>query len=210
MRTTNLTRGGAVVLAMIATASWAQNYLLNGGFDTPNPSLTIPPFSVVWTGQYAGPTSSAADWSIYNTFSGTTTTELEHSTDPLGSGYMLHVIASAAGEGVYQVFAEESGVNTFVDVEVVSGAMILIAEGPGMSVINYVTASTSTIGPQWVTLEVPNSDNENEVFIGSLGPATFYLDNAAVTPVPEPSTLSLWAAAAALIPVVRRTRRLKG
>ena len=200
-------RRGVVLLVILALATAnpqptsAGNILLNGGFDIPTPGLSPPNYQTSITGASARGVSSAEDWSLYNNFNATTSTELLPSTDPLGSGYMIHLTSvsntsdptGSFFNGLQQSFPMVPGGTASVDVDVLSGPVILaLYAGNGSTLIAY-TLSTAT--NQWETLMVtaPVGSNPNLVILYSYstsGTGEFYADGAvaAATAAPEPST----------------------
>jgi hypothetical protein len=198
------------VCSMPSSAS-AGNLLTNGGFDTPTAGLSSQNnFFTSITGQFASGPSSAADWTLFNGYPATTSTELLKTTDPTGSGYMIHVTSVPSDpqsfaffNGLQQGFAAQSGVAVTVSVDIyaLQGPVFvgLFANGGGTLLTPY--ASDSIIG-QWetVTFTVPAgttpSTEPNLIAIynynGTAGATgEFYADNASVTSVPEPSSVFL-------------------
>jgi hypothetical protein len=197
----------AIVVCCVPCSAWAGNLLQNGGFDTPTPGLSGPNYPTSFTGTGFGGPSSAADWTLYNGYPATTSTELLQTTDPNGSGFMIHVTSVpttsnsfAYFNGLEQAFPAQSGgvVTVSVDVEAVQGPVFvgLFANDGGTLLPNYV--SIATIG-QWetVTFTVPAGTTPSTepdliaiyAYNGTAGATgEFYADNANAMFVPEPSS----------------------
>ena len=87
MKLITILKSPALALAILVSSCGVQGALSNGGFDVPGAGLTAPNYSVSGTGP-----ASAADWTLWNNDPNKpVTSELLPSTDPLGSGYMIHV-----------------------------------------------------------------------------------------------------------------------
>jgi hypothetical protein len=197
----------AIAGCCVPSSARAANLLLNGGFDTGNPSFTPPNFPTSLSGAGVGAPSSATDWTIFNGTSVTTSTELLTSTDPSGSGLMIHVTTvpntgtDTAFSGLEQGFTTQIGVpvTVSVDVDVLSpqGSVFvgLFANNGGTLLMPFVT--TTTLGWQTLTFTVPAGTDVNSepnlIAIYSDNFANnvtneFYADNASVTAVPEPTS----------------------
>jgi hypothetical protein len=195
----------AIAVCCVPSSAWAGNLLLNGGFDTGNPTFTPPNFPTSITGQFTSGPASAADWTLFNGEPVTTSTELLTSTDPGGSGLMIHVTSVpttgnfTAFSGLEQGFATQVGVpvTASVDVDVLQGSVLLgIYANNGGTLLNYIT--TNILGWQTLTVTQPASTDPNSepnlIVIYSDNFAAnatneFYADSASVTAaVPEPSS----------------------
>jgi hypothetical protein len=199
----------AIAIWWVPSSAWAGNLLQNGGFETPTPGLTPPNFPASITGQFAAGPSSASDWTLFNGEDATTSTELLPTTDPTGSGSMIHITSVpttsadfTAFNGIQQGFTTQVGVplTVSVDVEALQGSSIfvgLFANDGGTLLMPFVTVNTPN---QWqtVTFSIPAGANPNTepnlIAIYSDNFATgatneFFADNAVVSAsVPEPST----------------------
>jgi hypothetical protein len=195
----------ATVVALSASpAASAAGLLQNGGFDTPTPGLSPPnyPTSIVGAGPASAGPSSAEFWTLYNNFDATTSTELLPSTDPGGSGSMIHVTSTpTAGSfsffnGLQQAFPVQSGGTASVDVDVLSGTVLLaLYSNNGGTLID---SASSTTNNAWETLTVSAPAGSNPdliVLYADNGTANlvgeFYADGAGVQSIPEPSSLVL-------------------
>ncbi|MDD5295511.1 MAG: hypothetical protein PHU46_01255 [Rhodocyclaceae bacterium] len=107
-------------LACLAPATQA-NLLTNGGFDIPGTGLTAPNFATSMSGINAPTNAAANGWFSYNNVTTTTSTELLTSTDPAGSGYMIHVTTGGQQSGIRSLFPTVASAALSVDVFVISG-----------------------------------------------------------------------------------------
>jgi len=212
------------ILALVTICclpSWARaggNLLLNGGFDTPTPGLSPPNYPTSISGAGTGGSSSAADWTLFNNFDATTSTELLPTTDPTGSGSMIHLTsAPAAGSfsffnGLQQSFSTAPGAIASVDLYLLSGEVLVgLYSGDGATLISY---STTAVTDQWLALTVsaPVGSDPNLLVIyaydGVQNATTeFYADNASVLSVPEPSSGLLGLTAISAIAVCAASKR---
>jgi hypothetical protein len=197
-----------IAIWCVPSSAWAGNLLQNGGFDTPTPGLTPPNYPTSITGAGAAGPSSADDWTLFNGQPVTTSTELLPSTDPTGSGFMIHITSVpttsadfTAFSGIQQGFTTQIGVplTVSVDVEALQGSIFvgLFANDGGTLLMPFVTVDTLN---QWqtVTFSIPAGTNPNTepnlIAIYSDNFAAnasneFFADNAVVSAsVPEPST----------------------
>jgi hypothetical protein len=171
------------------TGAWAD-VLVNGGVDTVG--LNGSPVSG------SGP-SAALAWNQFTVVPGShITSDLETTTDPLGSGEMIHILTdngfwgpASQGNGFHQSFATLPSATASFDIDVVSGEVtggLVLATGPFAQFTPYQNSG----GWQHVVENVnaPVIDMEFEVLTANAG-AEFYLDNLQVTPTPEPSMLPL-------------------
>ena len=155
----------AIATCCVPSSAWAGNVLQNGGFDTPTPGLSPPNYPTSITGQFASGPSSAADWTLFNGYPATTSTQLLPTTDPLGSGFMIDVksvpttsSSFAFFNGLKQAFPTQSGgtVTVSVDVYAVMGPVFvgLFANDGATLLLPY---GTDSIIGQWqtVTFTVP-------------------------------------------------------
>jgi hypothetical protein len=175
------------------TSAWAD-VLVNGGVDTIGPSGA----SVSGSGP-----SAALGWNQFTVVPGSQiTSDLETSTDPLGSGEMIHILTdngfwgpASQGNGFHQGFSTLPSATASFDIDVVSGKVtggLVLATGPFAQFTPYQAGG----GWQHVVENVnaPVIDIEFEVLTPTnAGGAEFYLDNLQVTPTPEPSMLPLLA-----------------
>ncbi len=190
----------AIAVSYVPSSAWAGNLLQNGGFDTPTPGLSPPNYPTSITGANAFGPSSAADWTLFNSRDATTSTELLPSTDPLGSGFMMHLTSvtntsdpvGSFFNGLQQGFSTQSGATASVDVDVLSGPVILaLYAGDGSTLICFLYISTVD---QWQTVSItaPTGSDPNLIVLYSgstTGSGEFYADNAVVTSsVPEPAS----------------------
>jgi hypothetical protein len=198
-------RRNALFLAAIAafcvpSSAWAGGLLQNGGFDTPTPGLSPPNYPTSISGAGVGGPSSAAFWTLFNNFDATTSTELLPSTDPTGSGSMIHLTSVPTSgsfsffNGLQQAFPTQSGGTASVDVDVLSGVVLLaLYAGNGATLLDQ---TFSTVNNQWQTLTVTAAAGSNPNLIviytdNGTTPNTvgeFYADGAGVAAVPEPSS----------------------
>ena len=141
----------AIAVSYVPSSAWAGNLLQNGGFDTPTPGLSPPNYPTSITGANAFGPSSAEDWTLFNSRDATTSTELLPSTDPLGSGFMIHLTSvtntsdptGSFFNGLQQGFATQSGATASVNVFVLSGPVILaLYAGDGSTLISDTFSST--------------------------------------------------------------------
>jgi hypothetical protein len=212
----------AVAACCLPSSARAGNLLMNGGFDTPTSGLTPPNYPTSISGAGASGPSSAADWTLFNNFNATTSTELLTSTDPLGGGSMIHLTSVTNNgpdgsffNGLQQGFATQSTLTTAsVDVDVLSGPVIVALYAGNGSTLISDTFSTTT--GQWQTLSVSAAagTNPNLLIIYSYsttGTGEFYADNASVTAaaIPEPAggVLALIGMSMAAVWVRRAGRR---
>src|SRR4051794_36686570 len=124
----------------------------NGGFDTPTPGLAPPNYPASISGASVFGPSSAEDWTLFNSRDATTSTELLPSTDPGGSGFMIHLTSvtntsdpnGSFFNGLQQVFPVQPGGSASVDVYALQGPVILaLYAGYGSTLLDY-TVSTTT------------------------------------------------------------------
>jgi hypothetical protein len=189
----------AIAVSYVPSSAWAGNLLQNGGFDTPTPGLSPPNYPTSITGAFTFGASSAEDWTLFNSRDATTSTELLPSTDPLGSGFMIHLTSVTNNgdpdgsffNGLQQGFPTQSGGTASVDVYVLSGPVILaLYSGDGSSLISDTFSTTLN---QWQTLTVtaPSGSDPNLIVLYSYsttGTGEFYADGASVQSVPEPAS----------------------
>jgi hypothetical protein len=190
----------AIAVSYVPSSACAGNLLQNGGFDIPTPGLSPPNYPTSITGASTFGASSALEWTLFNSRDATTSTELLPSTDPLGSGSMIHLtsVTNTADpngsffNGLQQGFTTQSGATASVDVDVLSGPVILaLYAGDGSTLIGDAFSTTLN---QWQTLSVPApiGSDPNLIVIYSYsttGTGEFYADNAVVTSsVPEPAS----------------------
>ncbi len=201
--------GGAVCLAGPAAAA----YLINPGLDTVGPDgspVTTTAAAVV--PPYAGGPSAALGWSQFVVWpSGTLTTTLLPTSDPLGSGNMLHIVTDSGdyplaeqGNGWAQGFIGGvllANATMTYDLYVVSGEMyggLVAADGAFQS-------NTPNFGPTsgWIRVTdqmLPGLLSGDVAFetltYGTTTGGDYYVDNINVTGipvVPEPATMTLVA-----------------
>jgi hypothetical protein len=210
--------GIAAVVAMAQPA--AANLLINGGFDTVGPMGT-PVTSPGGTGAL----SAALGWSQETVVpTGTLTSALLPTTDPFGSGNMVHITtdsgdwpAAEQGNGLGQAFPSSlRGAHLTFDIDVISGSVtggLTEAVGGGIGVF---PPTIKTFGPTGGWIQVTDQLSPGllsqgvyfETLTFGQGPgfgADYYLDNALVT-APEPASLALFAVGMATLAGVRRRR----
>jgi hypothetical protein len=197
---------GAALLASPAPAA----YLIDPGLDTVGPDgspvtttapAVVPP--------YAGGPSAADGWSQFVVWpGGTLTTTLLPTTDPFGSGDMLHIVTDSGdyppaeqGNGWGQGFiggAQLPDATVTYDLYVVSGEMyggLVASDGAFQS-------NTPNFGPTggWIRVTdhmLPGLLSDAVAFetltYGTTTGADYYVDNIQVS-IPEPATMTLLAA----------------
>ena len=184
-------------------------YLINPGLDTVGPDgspvTTTAPAMVP---PYPGGPSAALGWSQFVVWpSGTLTTTIMTTTDPFGSGNMLHIVTDSGdygpaeqGNGWGQVFIGSAllpHATVTYDLYVASGEMyggLVAADGAFQS-------NTPNFGPTGGWIQVTDHMLPGllsaEVAFETLTPGTttggdYYVDNISVS-VPEPATMTLLA-----------------
>jgi hypothetical protein len=213
-----------IAIGHAPSPGWAGSLLQNGGFDTPTPGLSPPnyPTSISGSGPTSAGPSSAEFWTLYNNFDATTSTELLPSTDPTGSGLMIHLTSTPTSgsfsffNGLQQAFPTQPGGTASIDVNVLSGIVFLALYADNGATL--IDQSFSTVNNQWQRLTVTAAPGTNPnlivLYTDNATPNTvgeFYADGAGVTAIPEPSSgllaligmsgVALW---------VRRTRMRPG
>lgn len=164
-------RTATTVFATLLLAGMAvATPFTNGSFD----SSAAGPTS--FTGLGNGGLSAAADWKVWsNTPGSTTTTSLLASTDPLGSGSMIHVNTNGASNGLYQIF-DAGNYSSSLDVYVLSGAVTFYLYNGASSI-----SVTSTTQNTWETLFLPiTAADELVIYSSTAGGAEFYADRASI------------------------------
>ena len=148
----------AIAACCVPWSARAGGLIQNGGFDTPTPGLTPPNYPTSISGAGVGGPSSAEFWTLFNNFSTTTSTELLPSTDPNGSGFMIHLTSTPTSgsfsffNGLQQAFPTQSGGSASVDVDVLSGVVfVALYANDGGTLLDQ---SFSTVNNQWQTLTV--------------------------------------------------------
>jgi hypothetical protein len=188
----------AIAACCVPSSVWAGNLLQNPGFDTPTPGLSPPNYPTSTSATGTAEPSSAEFWSIFNNFPATTSTELLPTTDPLGSGSMIHVTSVGANggppffNGLLQSFAQQSGaVTASVDLFVLSGPVIVaLFSADGGTFIGGTLSSTTN---QWETISFTAAAGTNPDLIAIYsenltGTGEFYADHASVQAIPEPAS----------------------
>ena len=194
--------------------------LLNGGFDVGGPDGS----SVTTLAQPFNPVpSAAADWVQYAVADNSSlTTELLPSTDPWGSGSMMHVLTTGGfsptanfGNGFEQYFSSVNKSVLSFDLDVVSGQVT-----GGLA----LTGSEDFVDPTpfgptggWIhVVEVSNQPINAVAFEtmtfsanGAYTGAEYYVDNVVLSSVPEPSTIVLLgiSSIASALWTIKKTRR---
>ena len=213
MSTRSAIRFGALCSLLAGVACFAgpaaAAYLINPGLDTLGPDgspvtttapAVVPP--------YAGGPSAAEGWSQFVVWpGGTLTTTLLPTTDPFGSGDMLHIVTDSGdyppaeqGNGWAQDFiggALLPHATVTYDLYVASGEMyggLVAADGAFQS-------NTPNFGPTGGWIQVTDTmlpgllSGEAAFETLTLGTSTggdYYVDNISVS-VPEPATMTLLA-----------------
>ena len=146
-----------------------------------NPSfelgLSVP---ASFTGTWYGGASAATGWYIWNNSPGTTMTELCTATScpsgkippaPVDGTHTLHVTATGAWSGIYQVFPATTLASAGLWLDVISGTVVVELLGPGGPIVGFTSSSG--------VLSLPAVGVFNEIVIYSLGGAAdFYVDGA--------------------------------
>ncbi len=174
------------------------NYLLNPGFETPDPAVPLYQGMIAHgnssAGWFAGWASAAENWPAtsndlnYGTVTTWLTNERYSST-----GHSMLIAAGTNNGGVSQVYWQ-SGTPALkqrftVHVKVLSGQVVagIGRSGYGWSYVysqnnpNMVLPDGTVVGPQWETLTTcaPAGVGANQVLIyASGGPAVYYVDQA--------------------------------
>lgn len=196
-------------LAMSAAS--VQASLVNGGFDTANGSLSGPSYVTSISGLASVGFSSASGWSLYNNANTTTTTELLATTDPSGSGSMIHLTSGGPYCGLFQVFSPVGPTSASVDVYVVSGTVFFgLYSNSGITLLGSVQSTTTG---QWETLTLPTTiGNPDEIvlYTSDANGGEFYFDRAslpALSPVVVPEPTTVFAGVLLLLPFAFSTIR---
>ncbi len=188
----------ALLFAAVGQAK--ADLILNPGFETPQPGLSPPNYPTSITGDQANGVASAANWNLFNNANVTTTSELLPSTDTLSFGgvYMEHITTGpggsdhpGGGNGLYQFITPVTNFDAGFDVYVLSGQVkVSFFTDDGQTEVASVVSTTQN---QWERLSLgPINASIDEVVIYSNDIASdFYVDNASISPVPEPTSLTL-------------------
>jgi hypothetical protein len=217
--------GGALLLASPAAAA---TYLINPGLDAVGPSG--PSVTTVAGGPEVP--SAALGWLQFTAVpGGTLTTTLLPTTDPWGSGNMLHIVTDSgdyppakSGNGFGQQFvggARLVDATVSFDIDVVSGSVTGgISADTAAHDIGVFTSHTPTFGPTngWirvVNVQLPGVLSDGVFFEtltigqGAGYGANYYVDNVAVTAAPEPPTWAMLLAGFAGLEFVGQRRARK-
>lgn len=166
----------------------ADAALVDPGFDVGRSTFTPPNYTTSVSGSGHGGEASADGWSLWNNANTTTACELLHSTDPVGSGKMVHLTTGGLNCGLYQVFPEVASTTASVDVYVLRGKVTLYLYRNGAVMLSSTNSTTTN---RWETLSLPVTagvPNEFVLYSGATAGAEFYADRAAV---PGATPLSL-------------------
>ncbi|HXJ94783.1 MAG TPA: PEP-CTERM sorting domain-containing protein [Terriglobia bacterium] len=198
-----------LLLAAVNLSADPINLLLNPGFETPASGVT-PGTPVNLTGlNNSGGSSAAADWNVWSNGPADMSTVLVPSTLPGGGSYMLEVTTTGTNGGLIQDFlgTPAAAATASVWVWIVSGC---VGMGSGDDGDTSVDAQSCTTG-SWIDLSAPSGSTPVTAFLvyDTSAGANFFVDNAAVTPTPEPATLVLLGSGLLSLGgfVRRRTRR---
>ncbi len=205
---------GFTFILLTAPLPCSASLVTNGGFDIPTPGLPPPNYPASISGASVFGPSSAEDWTLFNSRDATTSTELLPSTDPNGSGFMIHLTSvSNTGDpvnsffnGLQQVFPVQPGGSASVDVYALNGPVILaLYAGFGSTLLDYTVSSTTNA---WETLSVSSASGDPNLIVlysySTSGIGEFYADGAGViSTVPEPSTGALALACLTAMAYVR-------
>ncbi len=185
-----------VALLVFCSTGLSENLLVNPGFETPASGIT-PPTSVSFTNFCSAGISAAANWTIFvnscTPGANDISTQLLPSTAPDGGSLMMHVTTDGAFNGIVQVFLP---INTG-PTEAEGSAWVFVNRG----CVHIGTGNDGNTGPnaitcvtgQWIHLSAPNGVSPANEFIvySNGGGADYFVDNASVVEIPEPSSLLL-------------------
>ncbi len=184
-------------LFLVITTNAEANLLLNGDFNTPRSGLSAPNYATSLIGYGANGDSSAQDWN-YNSRSNAST-ELLSTTDPAGTGYMIHVTQDGPSVGIYQKLSVSGYVSASVDIYINFGEVYFALYGSDCC--NPLTSMTLNAVGQWQKLNLPSVDVTGMpltfVVYDNTGAnfttgGDFFVDNAVLTKISEPSTIWLF------------------
>ena len=184
---------GTLLLGATNLCADPVNLLLNPGFETAT-SGDPAGMPVSLSGlDNSGGASAAADWTVWSNGSANISTDLVPSTLPGGGSDMIEVSTTGSYGGLVQQYlgTPANQVAASVWVWVVSGC---VGIGTGDDGFSAVSSSTCNTG-KWIDLTATNTSSPDTEFVvydtlTSAG-AVFFVDNASVTPSPEPETLML-------------------
>jgi hypothetical protein len=174
----------ASIVTTVAGVAATTNLLKNGDFG----QVSAKGLHTELTGAKTPGDSAAAEWTVYNSGPGTTTTELLASTRRAGKS-MIHVITSnskaGSGSGLVQAFFPVSTgpghVTASAWVYVNSGAVFIGTGNGGNTGIDARTSVTH----KWLELRARNGVSPANLFIiyGQSPGADFFVDEATVEPL---------------------------
>lgn len=202
--------GVAIAFLLMTVDAFAAptNMLSNPGFETPAIGVN-PGTPVTYTSLCNGGTSAAGVWLVWvNACNSYMSTVLLPSTLPGGGNYMIEVTTDGNANGLWQQYLPT---NTG-PVSAFGSAWVYLNSGcVGIGIGNDgntgTTSSTCVVG-QWIQLTTLNGvspANEFIVYTTTASGADYYVDNAWVSAVPEPASITMLVAGAGV--ALRRSLR---